>query len=147
MKKTYKKIAEEAFKTMSEEDVFVPEEKENADTFMPIKGKQLKIDKINKKICGNGTSIWGPSKCDCMVRKLYLVTAPEINPHPIELRAFGDNTQWHHYTDRQIQKEMNSRILPIIQKRIKKPIKKLSWSEQGMQPKNGWSFDILYYKE
>lgn len=61
-----------------------------------------------------------------------------------EVLVYGPTTKWQDYTDSGISQGVNEKILPIIQKKYPHiQIKGLSWSEQGMQPSSGWSFDVF----
>jgi hypothetical protein len=101
------------------------------------------------RIHGDGSSIWGPSKGTFIVDKMLL---DELNDgRPYELQLFtvntdnksGQNTEWHHYTDNLIQREVNEAFLPQVRKLYPNHrVESICWSESGMQPKNGWSFDI-----
>lgn len=111
--------------------------------------------KVKFKVKGNGTSLWGKSD------KKYNINEIELNYHDAiengetptyaEIRMFGKNTNWYQYTDEGIEKLVNKKdILDVCKKLIEdvggNPKKKweLCWSEQGMQPEDGWSFDFYY---
>lgn len=112
--------------------------------------------KVKYIIEGNGSSLWGPSYGSFRVDRIemnYIADECEKNDYFGELRAYGPDTEWSHYTDRKIEEEMNARktALAFIRKTIAeklgvkpKEVKmpKISWSEQGMQPDGGWSFDV-----
>jgi hypothetical protein len=100
----------------------------------------MKIDPV--VINGNGTSIWGESKGAYKVTKMTVHDLDEGEPY--ELRLYGEGTEWYNYTDKQIEKEVNDHFKPIIQEMYPNhTIKCITWSEQGMQPEGGWSFDII----
>jgi hypothetical protein len=80
----------------------------------------MKIKPIQVK--GNGTSLWGKSDEVYTVDKIILNYNNQNNEHCAEdfgksfwgeIQMFGPNTKF-----------------------------KISWSEQGMQPEKGWSFDV-----
>lgn len=104
----------------------------------------------NIKIHGNGTSIWGPSKGTFVVGRMELNDFCEGGPYELQLFSplgklkNGQNTEWHHYTDKQIEKEVNKHFLPIVREHYPEyRIRRIAWSEQGMQPDGGWSFDVI----
>lgn len=105
------------------------------------------------QIKGDGSSLWGESNGTYKVEKIKLRSIgpsySDKNKAFAEVQLFGSNTEWVHYTDNAIEKGVaNSKtILNEVKKQaltdgyvIDKI--KLSWSEQGMQPDGGWSFDM-----
>lgn len=104
----------------------------------------VKIKSFN--VTGKGDSLW----CDSPESKrTFLVTKATVRnladtDEPYELQLFGPATVWSHYTDSGIKEGVNAIMLPIIQALYPSyKIKKITWSEQGMQPDDGWSFDII----
>jgi len=110
-----------------------------------------------QKIKGNGTSLWGSSKgiyeVDRIEGSFMDTSIYEDEPFEIwgDVSLFGPNTEWNHYTDSQIEKEVesNKAIRTEIHKLIKEAypnhnimVTGISWSEQGMQPDGGWNFDV-----
>ena len=91
---------------------------------------------MRKVIRGNGSSLWGDSK------GTYIVTSFEC-VGDLNVNVFGENTHWTQYTDRGIEKQITTLLKADVEAKIGRKIKKLSWSEQGMQPDNGWNFDII----
>lgn len=98
-------------------------------------------------ITGLGDSLWGPSAGEFKVDSWLINTIDyrEGNgEEPYELQLYGSNTEWYHYTDSQIESEVNEKILPWLKQQFPTHnIDEVTWSEQGMQPDNGWSFDII----
>ncbi len=97
------------------------------------------------KIQGDGSSLWGSSD------KSYSISRIEVNCYDFaedhgEVEFFGRNTKWFQYTDNLIEKEVTEKLKPIIEEVVGRKVKKLGWSEQGMQPDDGWSFDVTFYK-
>lgn len=100
---------------------------------------------MNISISGDGTSLWCPSE---QSEREFVIT--EMNTRnfldsdePYELVLHGPETEWVHYTDNGIEKEVNKHFIPLVQKMYPDHVvKRITWSEQGMQPENGWSFDI-----
>jgi len=101
--------------------------------------------KLPVKIKGNGTSLWGESKGEFSVSKAKIFTFDfNHGEEPVELQLFGKNTEWYHYTDEQIERNVNKHFLSAIRKDFpQNKILMITWSEQGMQPDGGWSFDII----
>jgi hypothetical protein len=101
-----------------------------------IKFKQVSIQ-------ADGSSIW----CDNSQGK-YAVTSMETRNlcdtnEPYELVLHGPKTKWEHYTDNGIEANVNRVFVPLVQKAYPNyTIVAITWSEQGMQPEDGWSFDI-----
>lgn len=94
---------------------------------------------------GDGTSLW----CDSdKSKREFVVTEMETrNCHgsdePYELVLYGPDTEWFHYTDDGIEDSVNKQFVRIVQDRYPHHvIKRITWSEHGMQPDKGWSFDI-----
>ena len=98
-------------------------------------------------IKGNGTSLWCEPKqshCDFVIEEMFIETCVETNDKPYELRLFGKNTQWFQYTDEKIESQVKKNFLKIVQEAFPKyKVINITWSEQGMQPENGWSFDVV----
>ena len=103
------------------------------------------------QIKGNGTSLWGESNGTYNVKKVVLnYFAEENNTVYAEVQLFGSNTKWTHYTDTAIEKNVqkSKTIINEIKKQAKETHGydltdiKIDWSEQGMQPDKGWSFDM-----
>lgn len=92
---------------------------------------------------GDGSSLW----CDDSKGE-YVVTDMEIDnfcdtEDPYELVLHGPDTKWEHYTDHGIEENVNRVFVPLVQRAYPNhTIVRITWSEQGMQPDNGWSFDI-----
>lgn len=96
---------------------------------------------IQIEISGRGDSLWGDSKGTWIVTRMVL---RNLGNDPYELCLYGGGTHWTHYTDTRIEKEVNKKLLSTVQSLY--PDHKITgiyWSEQGMQPTNGWSFDII----
>lgn len=98
------------------------------------------------KIKGNGTSLWCQPD---MSNKTFSVDTIEFNnfadtDEPYEIQVFGPRTHWYHYTDKGIQAEVVKKLWDYVQKHYPNhKIKYIGWSEQGMQPEKGWSFDVV----
>lgn len=112
---------------------------------------------------GDGSSLHGESRGVYSVNRIEVryinwVAYPE-NAHKDRLHAsvdlFGPTTTGKEYTDRGIEKALNgdSKLLMDIQVMIVLALKaagirrtvpqiSLSWSEYGMQHRNGWNFDV-----
>ncbi len=98
-------------------------------------------------VTGKGDSLWCKKEVTKGVK--FKVSHYQLNDfldtgEPYELQLFGPTTEWVHYTDSGIRKGVNDALLPFL--RATYPdykIDHISWSEQGMQPENGWSFDII----
>lgn len=103
---------------------------------------------LNKKIQGNGTSLWcskEETKRTFIINKVVVHKYdndddPDLQ-HLGHANVYGKQTRWYHYTDNQIEKEVKE-----VLKKIDKRIKNVYWSEQGMQPGYGWNFGIEFYK-
>ena len=91
-------------------------------------------------IVGSGNSYQGDSKGEFLVTHYYIHW---LHKQPYELQLFGPKTIWQHYTDSGIEEEVNNKLLSFLQARVDSEIKKVAWSERGMQPDDGWSFDII----
>lgn len=103
---------------------------------------------MNIEIKGNGTSLWGESNGLFLVKEINLnYKDNESTPAWCEIQMFGDNIDWYQYTDRLIEKEVNEKCLDfcisLLPEKVRTEKWKLIWSEQGMQPANGWSFDFF----
>lgn len=100
---------------------------------------------ISVKISGDGTSLWCSSEesgRDFVITEMRTRNCHDSDD-PYELVLFGSETEWVHYTDNGIEKDVNNHFVPLVQKIYPdRVIKRITWSEQGMQPENGWSFDI-----
>jgi hypothetical protein len=100
---------------------------------------------ISVKISGDGTSLWCSSEesgRDFVVNEMRTRNCHDSD-EPYELVLFGPETEWVHYTDEGIEKSVNKHFVPLVQKMYPDHVvKRITWSEQGMQPENGWSFDI-----
>jgi hypothetical protein len=99
---------------------------------------------------GKGNSRWCiPSQSN----KTYEVTGYILNnflggEEPYELQLFGPKTVWSQYTDSGIVQGVRKELMSWIQELYPDfKIKTILWSEQGMQPDEGWSFDIICKKE
>lgn len=104
------------------------------------------------KIVGTGDSLWGKSDGVFTVNEISLTHQDDdIAPEFCEIQMFGTDTKWLHYTDRGIEKEVNRKeILDYCKSLLpgnKDKTWKLCWSEQGMQPRAGWSFDFFVVRE
>lgn len=117
---------------------------------------------LNVTVKGNGTSLWGESNGNYKIKKmelnyLNLVAYPDEKKLYASVDVFGDSIMWHQYTDKQIEKNINNSeiIKNSIEMMINNLLKhnninrqckasnlKISWSEQGLQPYDGWNFDI-----
>ena len=105
----------------------------------------MKIEPI--KITGCGDSLWGKSKGEFTVDRLEFNNFCETD-QPYELQVFGPDTKWQHYTDSQIAKEVDELLKSKVQEHYPKyTIDYITWSEQGMQPDGGWSFDVIIEEE
>ena len=105
----------------------------------------MKIEPIT--ITGCGDSLWGKSKGEFIVDEIEFNDFCDTD-QPYELQLFGKNTKWWGYTDSQIVKEVNDKFLKLVQVHYPNyTVEEITWSEQGMQPENGWSFDIIIAEE
>lgn len=113
---------------------------------------------------GNGSSLWGKSNDEYTVNRFevdsidWLYDRAHIDPKRIfaSVSVFGKNTKWFQYTDRGITKSLKSNkefldkireaiVKQIVDNEIELPVPsevQIGWSEQGMQPENGWNFDV-----
>ncbi len=119
--------------------------------------KQIDFD-LDLTITGDGSSLWASeeSKGEWQITKGTLcgvAIGEEGYPAGIwELQQFGPKTLWSHYTDDQIGKEVQEKLLLIVKEKIENAIEQpvsvraIGWSEQGMQPTKGWSFDVCLEK-
>jgi hypothetical protein len=112
--------------------------------------KQIKTLPMPITIVGKGDSMWcNPHQSN----KEFEVTGYIFNnfldgEEPYELQLFGPETEWFHYTDNGIIRGVRLKLLPWIQEQFPDyKIDFVSWSEQGMQPDKGWSFDIICKKK
>jgi len=102
---------------------------------------------LDMTITGDGSSLWngkasvGPwhvtrARLEGMISGDY--------PSGIwELLLHGDNIDWRCYTDHQIEKQVDAQLKAILSDKIGAPVECIVWSEQGMQPDDGWSFDVI----
>ena len=100
--------------------------------------------KILFKVEGKGDSIWGASN------STYSITHWEdtyFDGDFVSIIVYGENTQCYQYTDTRIPHQVLQYLRPALKKRFGRTIKRLSWSEQGMQPENGWNFDVQLGKK
>jgi len=116
-------------------------------TSKPISQKKAKLPIT---VRGDGTSLWCTKEESA---KEFVITEMNTRPcvnsdEPYELVLHGPDTQWVQYTDKGIARAVNELFLPFVQElHPKYKIEKLMWSEQGMQPQDGWSFDIYAVKK
>jgi len=96
----------------------------------------MKRKKVNWIIKGAGDSFWGNSSGEYNVTKIELKTS-DWDPNWGELIAYGPNLRWFQYTDTHIDEEMEKLVKTVFPK-----VTDVYWSEQGMQPDDGWSFDV-----
>ena len=118
-----------------------------------IKDKKCKLIKfdLNLIVNGNGSSLWsddskGKWKITSGTLQGCALNDKDFPGGIWELQLFGPKTQWDHYTDEQIEKGVNSQLKSLVAEKIGYKVKKIGWSEQGMQPDGGWSFDVLLTK-
>jgi len=102
------------------------------------------IHMVEWDVVGDGSSLWGNSAGHHHVNNVTIERyepCPEIPEYGNsgELQAFGNSLNWRCYTDREIEAQMKDLVIRHFPE-----IDHLSWSEQGMQPLNGWSFDIHF---
>lgn len=111
---------------------------------------------LNPKIPinGKGDSLWGESAGNFYIERIEL---NYWNVDHGEIQCFGRSTEWFHYTDSLIEKEVNIKLITFIRELLKNEQEQniiyedidynldweLGWSKQGMQPDNGWSFDLF----
>jgi|SRR6185503_7204304 len=95
------------------------------------------------KLTGNNTSLWGNTK-----GKEFLVNEFGISYSTLQediyflsLDAYGPNLDWQAYTDRKIEKDIQTAAAKYLKSK-KFKLKTLSWSEQGMQNDGKWNFDV-----
>jgi hypothetical protein len=89
--------------------------------------------------------------------KIFTIDYEEGNgEEPYRLQVFstsgiskkGQKTQWHHYTDNQIAREVKATFLRAVEENFPEfKVKDIDWSEQGMQPSTGWDFDVIAVKK
>ena len=100
---------------------------------------------ISVVVRGNGTSLWcdpEKSRREFVVNEMHTRNC-HGSDEPYELVLYGPETEWSHYTDEGIEESVNKSFVRLVQERYPDHvIKRVTWSEQGMQPENGWSFDI-----
>lgn len=110
------------------------------------KAKKTNAEKFTSfTVKGKGDSLWCHSHTTKGVE--FKVTKAVLHPgfegEPYELELFGPKTEWYHYTDSGIQKQASKAVLPWLKAQYPEhKITGICWSEQGMQPDRGWSFDI-----
>jgi len=93
-------------------------------------------------VSGNGTSIWGDSNGEYKItRAEYHIS--DFSDTSASLSLFGENLTWSQYTDEQIEKQVKSLMVPVILENTGREIERLGWSEQGLQPEDGWNFDVI----
>lgn len=106
---------------------------------------------------GNGSSIWGESNKEYIVNKIN-IGFDELDCYEQlgyiygRFQLYGKRLKWYQYTDNIIEWKINrnKQIKDLIYSQLPKEIKinktrskiSISWSEQGMQPDNGWDFDF-----
>ena len=104
--------------------------------------------KLDLHIEGDGSSIWGPSKGN-----YHIITGElqgccvgeddEDDPFGIwELQLYGPDTEPLQYTDKKIEEQVNQQLKELCGKHIGCKVDEIGWSEWGMQPEHGWSFDV-----
>jgi len=104
---------------------------------------------MNITIKGNGSSLWGDSNGEYFVTDYEIIQPDEDDEDYEEMKdyitvnVFSTNTQWCQYTDGQIESDVNSKLKPFLEKEIGRKISSIVWSEQGMQPYDGWNFDVV----
>ena len=107
---------------------------------------------LDLTIAGDGSSLWAglESTGDWKVTSGSLrgcaLDDPDFPGGIWELQLFGPKTHWKHYTDEQIAKEVNAFLKTLVSEKIGFEVKVIGWSEQGMQPDEGWSFDVVLQK-
>lgn len=95
------------------------------------------------EITGNGTSLWCKDSAGVFTVNEMRVRNCHGSDEPYELRLHGPSTRWDHYTDEGIENDVDRIFKPIVQRMYPTyVITSIEWSEQGMQPDDGWSFDI-----
>lgn len=101
------------------------------------------------KLClvfeGDGSSLWGDSKGE------FKIDSGDIrydnNNGFCSLNLYGPETKWFHYTDKGIEKDFMTKLSPVLSKELGVNVTKLTWSEQGLQPEDGWNLDVKYMKD
>lgn len=91
------------------------------------------ITYLNVTIIGDGASLWGESDGEFLITKFIF--------YEDSMNLYGKDTKWYQYTDRSIEKEVNLLFGPLIKLLYNLDVNIL-WSEQGIQPKDGWDFDV-----
>ena len=99
-----------------------------------------------KLIEGNGSSIWGESNGKYEVLGFEVEDVYNENDYA-NVVFFGNNLRWYQYTDRQIPKELLSKFRAELETEFGRRVKELYWTEQGMQPEEGWSIGVDFYKK
>lgn len=99
------------------------------------------------KVQGNDSSFWGKSDGE------YTISKVEVDVNDRDdyidhgcLNLYGKNTEWFQYTDEAIEHEVKEKFKSVIEDMTGMKIRTMGWSEQGMQPKYGWNFDLVFYK-
>lgn len=118
--------------------------------------KTIKVQTIR----GKGNSLWGESKgafhvSTVEIRYLNFIHYPAEAKIHASVTLRGPDTKGVHYTDSGIQKNVDKNpAIKLVAREIlgellaKNGMKRdipefnLSWSEWGMQPENGWNFDL-----
>ena len=96
-------------------------------------------------VTGKGDSLWCSSHDTKGIEfKLDKASLNDLDGEPYELCLYGPKTEWFHYTDSGIENQVSKKMVPWLKKQYPDHnITKVCWSEQGMQPDKGWSFDII----
>jgi len=100
--------------------------------------------KIKATVYGKGDSLWGKSKGEFLLTTIELISS---NNEWASINVFGPKTEWFQYTDTGIPTQLLRQIRKALKELLGKTIVRLCWSEQGMQPGNGWNFDVKLGKE
>lgn len=105
---------------------------------------------LDVTVKGDGSSLWCDEAESKREFQLTLATLEGVAmgdsdyPNGIwELQVFGPTTHWSHYTDQLISQEVNSKLKSVVEEKIGHKVQVIDWSEQGMQPELGWSFDVV----
>ena len=99
---------------------------------------------------GSGDSLWYNPDVSNKTFKVegYIFNNFLNGKEPYELQLFGPNTVWEQYSDKGIARGVKSELMPWVQGLYPEyTITDIFWSEQGMQPDKGWSFDIICKKK